>query len=126
MIEQNQLTKEYSLIVEGHFDQEIKYLDDDIDEKSAKTEVLSVQYLDTKDSSSYIRVRLHTGRTHQIRKHFSGCGHPIIGDDLYNKDGLSFGRGLFLMSDNLEFLHPITKKHIEVKVVLHNKFLKYV
>jgi len=125
MIDQNQLTKEYSLMVEGHFNQEIKYLDDDIDEKSAKTEILKVKHLKTMDPSSYVRVRLHTGRTHQIRKHFFGCGYPIVGDDIYNKDGLSFGRGLFLMSDYLKILHPVTDKQMEVEVKLHDKFLKY-
>ena len=37
------------------------------------------------DSFSLLRVKLHTGRTHQIRVHFSSEGHPVMGDNLYGK-----------------------------------------
>lgn len=51
------------------------------DGKYAKTEyeVLSI----TEDENSVIRVKLHTGRTHQIRVHMSYIGHPLLGDSLY-------------------------------------------
>ncbi len=125
MVENRKITKEYSLIVEGHLDVNCKYIEDSIDDKTAKTEVMSIKHLTTKDAASYIRVRLHTGRTHQIRKHFLNIGHPLVGDDIYNKDGLSFGRGLFLMADYLEFEHPVTGDQLVVKMELHSKFWKY-
>ena len=125
MVEHHKIVKEYSLIVEGHLGVNMKFIEERIDDKEAKTEVLSITHLPTKDASSYIRVRLHSGRTHQIRRHFLSIGHPIVGDDIYNKDGLSFGRGLFLMADYLEFEHPAAGEQIELKVDLHAKFSKY-
>lgn len=125
MVEQHEITKEYSLVVQGYLENEIQFLTEPIDEKEANTEILTIRRLETKDTSSYIRVRLHTGRTHQIRRHMLNIGCPVIGDDIYNKDGLSFGRGLFLMADHLEFIHPIKDERILLDVNLHDKFLKY-
>lgn len=34
--------------------------------------------------NSLLKIKIHTGRTHQIRVHFSHIGHPLLGDDLYN------------------------------------------
>ena len=39
--------------------------------------------------ASLVQCTLETGRTHQIRVHLSGCGHPIIGDRLYGKSGIA-------------------------------------
>jgi len=125
MIENHKIVKEYSVIVEGHINHKGQFITTPIDQKKAKTEILDVRLLPTKDPSSFVRVGLHTGRTHQIRRHFLSEGHPVVGDDIYNKEGLSFGRGLFLMADHLEFIHPITKERIALDVKLHDKFLKY-
>lgn len=57
---------------------------------------------------SLVRVWLETGRTHQIRVHFSYIGHPVAGDFLY---GTEFSGGMerhALHSATLEFEHPIT------------------
>ena len=37
----------------------------------------------TKPEASLCEIKLHTGRTHQIRVHFNYVGHPLVGDDLY-------------------------------------------
>ncbi len=42
--------------------------------------------------TSLVRIRLHTGRTHQIRVHFSHMGHPLLGDDLYGGSTERIGR----------------------------------
>ena len=50
-----------------------------------------------------------TGRTHQLRIHMSELGHPILGDQLYGKEGFILrGRGLFLCAVELNFPHPIS------------------
>jgi 23S rRNA-/tRNA-specific pseudouridylate synthase len=126
MVEGNMIQKEYSMIAEGEMDDELRFIENVLDNKVAKTEILSAKNLDTKDKACYIRVRLHTGRTHQIRRHLSLVGCPIVGDDLYNKDGLTFGRGLFLMSDELILQHPMNDEKIHLEAVLHKKFSKYI
>lgn len=66
--------------------------------------------LTEKEEYSLLEVSLRTGRTHQIRVHMSYIGHPLIGDLLYGeKDDF-----LYLHCYNMKFLHPITKKEINI------------
>jgi 23S rRNA pseudouridine1911/1915/1917 synthase len=77
------------------------------------------------------RVRIETGRTHQIRVHMASISHPVVGDTLYGapekiialplsttrkaaREVLELGRN-FLHSSELEFAHPITGKTIQLK-----------
>jgi 23S rRNA pseudouridine1911/1915/1917 synthase len=64
--------------------------------------------------SSLLRLRLETGRTHQIRVHLQAIGHPICGDPEYGTAGmLGLGRQ-FLHSAHLALDHPLTQARIEV------------
>ena len=64
-----------------------------------------------------LNIKLETGKTHQIRIHFSDLRHPIVGDKLYNnqfteknrKNGMSYQ---MLHAKSLNFLHPKTGKHM--------------
>lgn len=56
-----------------------------------------------------------TGRTHQLRVHSQGIGHPILGCDLYaNQVSQSLAERLLLHASEIEFAHPITEKRIQV------------
>ena len=57
---------------------------------------------------------MDTGRTHQIRVHFSFNKHPLIGDKIYNPN--CNNENLQLISYSIEFVHPITGKTIVVNV----------
>ena len=58
-----------------------------------------------------LRLILETGRTHQIRCHLNYIGYPIVNDPVYSKDkATEFGQ--FLHSTSIDFIHPITQKHI--------------
>lgn len=59
------------------------------------------------DTATLLMVKLHTGRTHQIRVHFSSIGHPLMGDELYG------GKKVHLPGLNRQFLHA---KKIEVQL----------
>lgn len=64
------------------------------------------------ENSTYIKARLHTGKTHQLRLHFSSLGYPIIGDELYGlkeEDNI-----LHLHSYHIEFIHPVTNQLINI------------
>ena len=59
-------------------------------------------------------VQLKTGRTHQIRVHFSYKGHPLVGDALYNGN-TNFMKRQALHSYEVDFTHPIKKERIHIK-----------
>jgi 23S rRNA pseudouridine1911/1915/1917 synthase len=63
-----------------------------------------------------IKLKLETGRTHQIRVHMASIGHPILGDKIYGHDNNKFNlSGQALHAGVLGFVHPATKKYIEFK-----------
>lgn len=125
MLENHSIIKDYVCIVEGVIDESMKWITAQIDDKPAKTEIIDSIILNTKDVTSKVFVRLHSGRTHQIRKHFKDIGHPIIGDRLYDTEGLSFGTGLLLCAYHLQFKHPISNKTITVRYPIPTKISKY-
>jgi 23S rRNA pseudouridine1911/1915/1917 synthase len=65
-------------------------------------------------SAAFVRCRIHTGRTHQIRAHFKAIGHPICGDREYGtRDRYGLQRQ-FLHAARLEFRQPFTGRSIEI------------
>jgi 23S rRNA pseudouridine1911/1915/1917 synthase len=64
--------------------------------------------------TSLLRLRLDTGRTHQIRVHLQAIGHPVCGDPEYGTPGLLGLRRQFLHATRLAFDHPISGERIEV------------
>lgn len=67
--------------------------------------------------SSLVKLRLETGRTHQIRVHLSHLGHPLLGDDLYG-GSLEMIKRQTLHSWRLQFIHPVTKENIRLQAPL--------
>lgn len=66
-----------------------------------------------------------TGRRHQLRKHLSGIGNPILGDKEYGMENLILqGKGLYLHAYSLQFTHPFTLKEICLKDGLPKRFKK--
>ncbi len=78
-------------------------------EKDAKKAKLSYEILEQRETVSLVRVRLYTGRTHQIRVQFSSRGMPILGDGRY---GNRERHPVALWSYRLTFSHPVTKKRL--------------
>src|SRR4051794_29414874 len=61
-----------------------------------------------------LRVRLETGRTHQIRVHLESIGHPVAGDPEYGTPGLLGLERQFLHAARLAFDHPVTGERVDV------------
>jgi 23S rRNA pseudouridine1911/1915/1917 synthase len=61
-----------------------------------------------------LRVRLETGRTHQIRAHLKAIGHPVVGDPEYGRAGALGLARQFLHAERLAFVHPVTGAAIDV------------
>jgi len=76
----------------------------------AKTQVWLEKYYE-KNDASLVKLKLFTGRTHQIRVHMRHLGHPLLGDELYggNKDLIARQA---LHCHNLQFKHPTARKLI--------------
>jgi 23S rRNA pseudouridine1911/1915/1917 synthase len=98
------------------------------------------------DGTTLVEVQLHTGRTHQIRVHFSAIGHPVVGDTLYgaaaqicidteNVCGASKNRETvampalgrnFLHAARLGFTQPRTGAWVEVRAPLPRELREFV
>jgi 23S rRNA pseudouridine1911/1915/1917 synthase len=63
---------------------------------------------------SLLRLRLETGRTHQIRVHLQAIGYPVAGDPEYGRPGALGLQRQFLHATRLAFEHPITGQRVEV------------
>jgi 23S rRNA pseudouridine1911/1915/1917 synthase len=70
-----------------------------------KSAVTHFEVLKEAAGHTMIRVRLETGRTHQIRVHLSAIGHPVYADPLYGE--VVSGRRLWLHAERLSFEHPV-------------------
>lgn len=65
------------------------------------------QSLGTDGELSLLRIRLETGRTHQIRVHFASLGAPLAGDEMYGGSKTYIDRAA-LHCEKIRFLHPVT------------------
>ncbi|WP_433746518.1 RluA family pseudouridine synthase [Paenibacillus amylolyticus] len=75
--------------------------------------VTHVEIVEVWERATLVRLKLDTGRTHQIRVHLSYAGHPLIGDALYGGRADVIGRQA-LHGEMLKFSHPLTGAVIEV------------
>ncbi|ETT56121.1 RNA pseudouridine synthase [Paenibacillus amylolyticus] len=75
--------------------------------------VTHVEIVEVWERATLVRLKLDTGRTHQIRVHLSYAGHPLIGDALYGGRADAIGRQA-LHGELLKFSHPLTGAMIEV------------
>lgn len=66
-----------------------------------------------------------TGRTHQLRIHVAGLGHPILGDGRYGPDKVLRSQGLFLSAVSLGLEHPVTGAPLEIAVDPPAKFVTF-
>ena len=81
-------------------------------EEGAKYAELDYKVIESKGKYSLVEVRLHTGRTHQIRVQMAGISHPVFGDMRYGGALAQKGK-LALWAYSLSFLHPITKERLK-------------
>lgn len=69
------------------------------------------QAIKNNENSTLLKINLETGRTHQIRVHFSHIGHPLLGDSLYGGGCEKIGRQA-LHCKAIRFTHPVTEKQM--------------
>lgn len=75
---------------------------------------------------THLRLKLETGRTHQIRVHLSHIGHPVIGDPVYSnrasQEVFKFFEGQCLHAKSIAFIHPITGEKLSFESDLPDYF----
>ena len=91
--------------------------------KNSKEAITNYWVLDRFSKYTFAKVRLETGRTHQIRVHFSYINHPIVGDPLYSSGKNEFNLDKQLLhARKIGFVHPRTKEHMEVECDIPEPF----
>lgn len=128
--------REYTAVAVGHLRQEKGTVDAPIGrdpvnrkrmavtEKNSRAAVTHYETLQLYKGYSYLKLRLETGRTHQIRVHMAYLGHPLAGDAVY---GHPKGRekalgGQCLHAGLIGFIHPRTGKYLEFRSELPQYF----
>lgn len=74
---------------------------------------------------THLRLKLETGRTHQIRVHMAYIGHPVAGDDVYGNGKPASLCGQCLHAKHIGFVHPITGEWLEFESELPEYFTKF-
>lgn len=74
---------------------------------------------------TFIKCKLETGRTHQIRVHMSYIGYPLVGDEKYGPKKVIGKFGQFLHAAKLGFIHPKSKKYLEFVSPLPDYFTEF-
>ncbi len=89
-----------------------------LDGKPAVTRYRALRYDDVLDRT-VVKIRLETGRRHQIRRHFHAIGHPVMGDPRYGRDNQNLS-GLRLWAFSLAFICPqCRKEHVYARPPAH-------
>lgn len=134
-IKNHKLQKEYLAIVEGKMkisDDFIElrnnlYKDEDLNKSfvsnknGSKEALLYYKVLDSCNDLSLVRIRLITGRHHQIRCQFANIGHPLLGDLKYNAK-TNLGNYYALQAYKLKLVHPTLKDTMEFSYVMKDKY----
>lgn len=133
-IKNHEVTKIYTALVKGNISEDEATIDmpigrDKKDRKKmsvtrdGKEAVSHIKVIKRYGNYTLIRVKIDTGRTHQIRVHMAKIGHPVVGDEVYSSGKNEFGvKGQMLHSTILKFKHPISGKEIMLEAPLPQYF----
>lgn len=93
--------------------------------EGGKKAITHWKLLENLNGFSFIEVTLETGRTHQIRVHFSNTHHPVIGDPIYGGGNIKFKlNGQALQAYKLTFTSPTNNERITIEINKDNKINK--
>lgn len=125
-IKDHSFTREYKTVVVGNVKDDTGTIDAPIGrhpkdrkkqavtDKNSRNAVSHFEVIERFNGFTYLKVRLETGRTHQIRVHMAYRGTPVAGDVVYGNPKKTFGlQGQCLHAATIGFIHPITKEYLE-------------
>ena len=97
-----------------------------VTDHGGRTAVTHYEVLERYQGYTYVRCRLETGRTHQIRVHMAHIGHPIYGDTVYGAKKPAPGMtGQCLHAVGLRFIHPRTHAPVELSCPLNEEITAF-
>lgn len=139
-IQAHTFTREYRAVVYGTVKEDVGTVDRPIarhkterkkmavcpDSPSARRAVTHFFVEERLPGFTYLRLRLETGRTHQIRVHMASLGHPVVGDPLYGpKKVITALEGQCLHAGKIGFIHPRTGAYLEFDAPLPAYFTDF-
>jgi 23S rRNA pseudouridine1911/1915/1917 synthase len=98
------------------------------DTERGKRAVTHVEAIEALHKATLCKVRLETGKTHQIRIHLAEAGHPLVGEPVYIRDFEEAGRKLLtsprllLHAATLGFIHPVSGEQVSLSSELPPDF----
>ncbi len=123
-IKEHSFTREYQAVASGYFKDVSGTIDAPIGRHKTDRKKMCVTHENSRSAVTHyevikqyggyahLRLRLETGRTHQIRVHLSYIGHPVLGDDVYGKPFKGID-GQCLHAGKIGFIHPATGEYME-------------
>ena len=96
-----------------------------VTETNSKDAITHYEVIKQYNKYAHLKLKLETGRTHQIRVHLSYCGHPIAGDEVYGARKHSGLCGQCLHAKLIGFNHPRTNEYIEFSSELPKYFKEF-
>lgn len=137
-IKEHSFTREYRAVVYGNLKQDSGTVNAPIGRDPKNRQRMAIVYVNSKpavthyevlerfEGFTYIKCRLETGRTHQIRVHMASLGHPIAGDPVYGpKKVITKLQGQCLHAGLIGFIHPKTLKYLEFTSEVPEYFSSY-
>lgn len=137
-IKEHSFTREYEAVVYGNIKEDFLTVNAPIGRhpvkrkqmavtlKNSKNAVTHCTVLERFENFTHIRLKLETGRTHQIRVHMAYIGHPIAGDDVYGpKKVIKSLGGQCLHAKKIGFIHPVTGEYLEFESELPDYFKNF-
>lgn len=93
--------------------------------ENSKQAVTHYHVLENMAGYTHLRLRLETGRTHQIRVHMAYIGHPVAGDEVYGNGKPKSLGGQCLHARKIGFVHPVSGEYMEFESELPEYFTKF-
>lgn len=92
--------------------------------ENSREAVTHYSVIENYGNMAHVRLRLETGRTHQIRVHMSYIGHSVVGDEVYGNGKPKWLMGQCLHAKKIGFVHPVTGEYLEFDSPLPEYFEK--
>ncbi len=134
-IKEHSFTRVYNTVVVGNIKDDFGTIDAPIGrhpkdrkkqavtDKNSKNAITHFEVIKRYNGFTFLKVKLETGRTHQIRVHMAYRGTPVAGDVVYGNPKKTYGlNGQCLNASTIGFVHPVTGDYLEFSTDLPDYF----